>query len=411
MPGRRPIIEFNAGLQLFNFGKKAGNNITYITFDATDAFANIEGQQTYTLDGYTLKSGDRIVFANDYDTSIINEIWQVQIQTINNTAYITLVQTADDPVASGQNFLVTSGVYAGKTFWLNVLAWTQCQTKVTANQPPMFDLVDRNGYSFSNQTVYPSSTFAGSKLFNYGVPTIAAGSFVVGSTYKILNAGTTDFTLIGAANNNYGTVFTATGIGSGTGTACSTTKADALLGFPLSYQTFNNIGDIVFNNYYDTDTFTYVANQVTTSVKCSVGYMTINNGLTSTTKVNNWVTSVEKTGQYQVFTSFYQGLTLNINGVQTAFVEIDILPVTQATVPYLKVYHNNAILTPGTDYQIAQYGVYYLIALTTLPAIGDKIDVEIFSNTQSKMAYYDVPENLDLNSLNENFSSITLGQL
>lgn len=46
-----------------------------------------------------------------------------------------------------------------------------------------------------------------------------AGTFVVGIVYQIVTAGTTNFTLIGAANNNVGTQFTATGVGSGTGTA------------------------------------------------------------------------------------------------------------------------------------------------------------------------------------------------
>lgn len=47
----------------------------------------------------------------------------------------------------------------------------------------------------------------------------SAGSFNVGSTYIILVTGGTDFTAIGAADSNPGTVFTATGIGSGLGTA------------------------------------------------------------------------------------------------------------------------------------------------------------------------------------------------
>lgn len=46
-----------------------------------------------------------------------------------------------------------------------------------------------------------------------------AGTFVVGATYRIATVGTTDFTLIGAANNNVGTEFVATGVGTGTGTA------------------------------------------------------------------------------------------------------------------------------------------------------------------------------------------------
>ena len=46
-----------------------------------------------------------------------------------------------------------------------------------------------------------------------------AGSFIIGRTYTIATTGTTDFTLIGAANSTPGTVFVATGIGAGTGTA------------------------------------------------------------------------------------------------------------------------------------------------------------------------------------------------
>ena len=54
---------------------------------------------------------------------------------------------------------------------------------------------------------------------SFGSNLHTAGALEVGTTYKIVTAGTTDYTLIGAANNNVGTIFTATGIGSGTGTA------------------------------------------------------------------------------------------------------------------------------------------------------------------------------------------------
>jgi len=48
---------------------------------------------------------------------------------------------------------------------------------------------------------------------------LTAGAFVVGETYEILTVGTTDFTLIGASASTIGVVFTATGVGAGTGTA------------------------------------------------------------------------------------------------------------------------------------------------------------------------------------------------
>jgi hypothetical protein len=65
------------------------------------------------------------------------------------------------------------------------------------------------------------------------ISTTAAGNFNVGITYTIATTGTTDFTLIGAANNDPGTVFTATGVGTGTGTAFATDEVlyDEFLNF------------------------------------------------------------------------------------------------------------------------------------------------------------------------------------
>lgn len=50
---------------------------------------------------------------------------------------------------------------------------------------------------------------------------VSAGSFVTGAHYYIEVPGSTNFTLIGAANNNIGTAFTATGPGTGSGIATS----------------------------------------------------------------------------------------------------------------------------------------------------------------------------------------------
>lgn len=46
-----------------------------------------------------------------------------------------------------------------------------------------------------------------------------AGAFVTGRKYQIKTVGNTDFTAVGSGNNNVGTIFTATGAGSGTGDA------------------------------------------------------------------------------------------------------------------------------------------------------------------------------------------------
>ena len=49
--------------------------------------------------------------------------------------------------------------------------------------------------------------------------TVASGSFIVGTSYIIASVGSTNFTLIGSANNTVGTTFSATGVGIGSGTA------------------------------------------------------------------------------------------------------------------------------------------------------------------------------------------------
>lgn len=64
---------------------------------------------------------------------------------------------------------------------------------------------------------------------------IKAGSFIVGETYKIQFHGTTDFTLIGAANNNVGTTFIATGVGIGTGIALANYQDVNTLNFSDSF--------------------------------------------------------------------------------------------------------------------------------------------------------------------------------
>lgn len=56
-----------------------------------------------------------------------------------------------------------------------------------------------------------------------------AGKFAVGTRYTIANVGTTNFTLIGAASNTKGVTFTATGVGTGTGSAFMAARRNATI--------------------------------------------------------------------------------------------------------------------------------------------------------------------------------------
>lgn len=372
LPGRRPIIEFDADLQLFNYGIQAKNSVDLVTFTDTDAFGltvggtRVEGQESAIVDGVTLVAGMRVIFAQDYDFAVRNQIWEVTfIEDLGaSNFYINLIPTADNIVHAGQNVLVTDGDdNASNTYRFDGSDWFVCQPKTALNQTPLFDLADSAGYSFGDATVYPDSDFAGNKIFSY---------------------------LPGTGNN------------------------DTVLGFPLKYQNFNNIGDIVFNNYYNTESFGYTTNTTTGAtdiVNCSTGYVIKTSGLESKTYLNSWVKTVEPTSQYQLFTKFFDGRVLSIDGTNRAFVQLDILPTASASIPHLKVYKNNTLMVAGTDYELSKYGEYDIIVFLSLPAVGDKIDVAVFSNDVSKLAFYEVPDNLDRNPLNEYFSTIALGQI
>ena len=81
----------------------------------------------------------------------------------------------------------------------------------------------------TNISVGNPITFSGTTFGGVSGATVTAGAFVIGQSYTIVSLGTasstttvTDFTLIGAEQNAVGTVFKATGAGTGSGTALTT---------------------------------------------------------------------------------------------------------------------------------------------------------------------------------------------
>lgn len=72
---------------------------------------------------------------------------------------------------------------------------------------------------------------------------VTAGSFIVGQSYLITSIGTTNFVAIGASSNTVGVYFTATGVGSGTGTAQTSRSVQNKLQEIVSVKDFGAKGD------------------------------------------------------------------------------------------------------------------------------------------------------------------------
>jgi hypothetical protein len=98
-----------------------------------------------------------------------------------------------------------------------------------------WDNIPSNGYT-------PFANDASGVAYEQGY-SVNAGSFVIGSSYLITSVGTTNFIAIGALTNAVGVYFTATGAGSGTGTALLSRSVQVKLQETVSVKDFGATGN------------------------------------------------------------------------------------------------------------------------------------------------------------------------
>jgi hypothetical protein len=353
--GKRPIIEFRANIRLFEFGTQGKNPVDIIDFSATDAFSNINGQTGYFVDGYEFINGSRVIFAADLDPDVRNKVYVVNFidpdGDKNSPKIINLVPAPDATVYVDQTVVCLTGVtLQGKSFWFDGVNWQLAQQKTNVNQAPLYNVFDTNGRSFGDRAVYPSSTFAGSKLFGYGV---------------------------------------------GPGTV-----SDPVLGFPLKYLNFNNVGDIVFENYLYNDTFLYVKDAVSNEEPISQGFARQYIDRTEFSDLIGWQPAAAENRSRQVFRYIYDGSPLILD------VPVDV----RSPYPPLQIFQGTEFIDP-TQYTYSVGANSTTVTLTTAPEIGTILEVQAISDVPSSVAYYQVPLNLENNPLNENSERFTLGSI
>ena len=121
----RPIVEFDAGLKLFNFGTEAKTAVDLIDTVTKDVFSDIEGQTGYFVDGIELVTGMRVLFTADPDSFVSGKIYQVSFISQNGNTQISLKETTDTAPLQDETVLSKSGVkYKGKIFYYNGTTWT-----------------------------------------------------------------------------------------------------------------------------------------------------------------------------------------------------------------------------------------------------------------------------------------------
>jgi hypothetical protein len=151
--------------------------------------------------------------------------------------------TTDDPTGTPdwsdwRDF--ANATVRGRAFQFRVVASTtdETQTPVITNASVAVEMQQRTEQSDVHDTLN------------------TAAEIQAGRDYTIVSVGTTDFTLIGASNNNVGTKFTATGPGTGTGTAAG----PFLITFVDPFYQAPTMGITIFNaesgDYFTLDTLT-----------------------------------------------------------------------------------------------------------------------------------------------------------
>ncbi len=355
---KRPILEFRGGTRLFGMGTQAKTPVNIIDFQTTDALSTINGTIGYAVDGYSFISGSRVIFAADNDPQVRNKIYVVEFitpstdgSTLTLQPVINLVPASDADVLVDQCTVCLSGnTLQGISFFFDGLQWITAQEKTSVNQAPLFNVYDQNGFSLGNRVAYPSSTFLGSKLFSYAV-------------------------------------------GSGV--------EDTVLGFALRYLSINNVGDIVFDNNFYTDTFIHVDNNVSTKNPIGIGFVRQYADRILYEKEIGWQRAATKSLIYQQF---------SFTSVVNTPLVLDVAVVPTGTVPSVKIYVGSVFQDP-TTYTFTTTANTTTITFNSNIVIvpGDVIEVLALSNQVSSVGFYQVPINLENNPLNGNSSNFTLG--
>jgi hypothetical protein len=348
---QRPIIEFIAGLQLYNFGSVGKDSIDLMDTITTNAFKTVEGSFGYYVDGVQLAAGNRVIFNADTDPLVRGRIYEVKISIINNKQYVNLEEVLDSQPLVGESLIVKNGdQYKGKAWWFNGNTWQLAQQKTGVNQAPLWELYDADGNRYADQAFYNSS-FEGTKLFGYAVGTVS----------------------------------------------------DSVLGFNVAYRNINNVGEYLFNNFFATDTFTNFFNGEIFVLNVFDGYLKFNTHSTSVFRTV-WTKTVDKPIpilQFQVLTedSIFVEITSIDNPGYTR--ELDV-----------EVFVNDIKQIKNIDFVISKDEERAYIVSTTTFNASDRVLLKLYtSKTPNATGYYEPPANLTNNPLNGSVNDFTFTQL
>jgi hypothetical protein len=358
---KRPIIEFDSGLALYNHGTTAKTSVTLYDTVTTDAFSSVVNQTGYIVDGLNLADGMRVIFAADTDPIVKNKIYTVNfVNTVDSTLGISLTEASDATPANNESIFIEFGIVnQGKTYYYNSTTelWTTSQNKTKVNQQPLFGMWNNSHKSFDDETTYLNSTFAGAKVFAF--------------------------------------------------TISDTATTDTVLGLKVKYNTINNVGDIVFESDHTSGSFTYKSGTTTVTKNLAEGHLHYTTGTTTHNSKSAWIERTNESKQRVI-------RTFIVDDTEKQLFPIDFYKDSVSLTDLeVSVSVNGTRKTLTTDYTLVDGTVNKYVKFVKELAVNDQIRIAGYSSADKVInkGIYEVPENLSTNSINAQLGTFTFGQI
>ena len=359
---KRPIIEFDSGLALYNSGTTAKTPVDLYDTTQTDAFSNVSGTFGYIVDGVPITDGMRVIFSADTDPLVRNKIYVVNFVDAGDSSVLslTLSEALNGTAGDKETVFVKQGTSnKGKSYYYNssTTRWQTTQQKTELNQQPLFNMYDNNHTLFDDATAYPNSSFVGAKVFAY------------------------------ATSDNATT--------------------DTVLGIKVKYNTINNVGDMVFESDHTSGTFTYQDDGVTTTKNLAEGHLHYTTSSTSHNSKSAWVKRTNESKQRVI-------RTFIVDDTEKRLFPIDFYANSSSSSDLeVSASVNGIRKTLTTDYTLVDGTANKYVRFVNELKVNDQVRLAGYS-TADKLAdkgIYEIPENLSTNSLNETVGTFTYGQI
>lgn len=457
---KRPIIEFNANIKLFDHASNGRGSIDYFIQSNTKVVVNVK-----TLDVISTRESDSSILLNSVSGVLVNDLVQFGGDTsgttlLADTVYVVLsvnpstnritVREVSSSTVWGMIDATTSTTSLSAQIGTQILgANLAIQTDLNGSQACFIDVTEATPFNpdcavFDGCKIISSidtnaldrlsifkinfsqTTQSGNRVITVSQPfasvvsgdgfVVKSGNLAAKSSFYYSSAtgwqtsqlkttvnqpplfDIVDTNKISFSNTSY---YPASNFAGCTlfefATDVSNTN-DIELGFPLQYKELNGIGEICFNSTFNTDVFTFTSSNTKQQQGVRQGFV-IKNKMRN----NGWRYGFADTIQYQVFEKQIE--TYNVKKLN-----LDVLISTSSVWPAIKLFVNGEFFPPDT-YTLSTAKNKTIITMNSALKKGDMVTVKFLSNAKSQASYYEVPHNLQTNAFNGVPSTLTLSDL